>query len=144
MEQAQTDVRALEGIGDKTLTRLMDHGFTAVEQIASVTPEIIMQVPGVGVKTADKVVAMAREYLKESSEGALSEPATDGPLEELEASTSASPESLDEVDDETGEKVAVQEYDSEGPPEPVGEADGAGPQSGTSGLEEPNGTGGKS
>jgi N utilization substance protein A len=145
MEQAQTDIRVLEGIAEKTLTRLLDHGFTAVEQIASVTPETIMQVPGIGVKTADKVVAMAREYLKENSDVSVPVHATDETLNELEASLSASPEHLDEVDDQKDEeKVAVQAYGSDEPHDRVGEADGAGTQDGTRGLEERKGTGGES
>jgi N utilization substance protein A len=142
MEQPQTDVRILEGLGDKTLTRLVEHGFTAVEQIASATPELIMQVPGVGVKTADKVVAMAREYLRESSEPAFTEPVDDVSLEAMD--DSASLESLDEVVDEAGEGIAVQAHGSKGPPEPVGEAEGNESPGGARGLEEPNGTGGES
>jgi N utilization substance protein A len=142
MEQAQTDVRALEGIGDKTLTRLMEHGFTAVEQIASATPELIMEVPGVGVKTADRVVAMARDYMREGSEPASTEPVDDVGLEAPDDAASLEP--LDDVDDDAGAKIAVQAYGSEGPPEPVGEADGNESRGGTRGLEEPNGTGGES
>jgi N utilization substance protein A len=144
-EQVQTDIRVLDGIAAKTLTKLLDHGFTAVEQIASETPETIMQVPGIGVKTADKVVAMAREYLKESSDVSTPDHATDETLGELEASLSASPEQLDETDNrEEEEKVAVQAYGSDEPHDRVGEVDGAGPQDGTRGLEEPKGTGGES
>jgi N utilization substance protein A len=61
---AQTDIRALSGIGEKTAERLLEHGFTSVEQIASVTTEKVMEVPGVGLKTAERVVAMASEYLE--------------------------------------------------------------------------------
>jgi N utilization substance protein A len=148
MAQPQTDVQVLEGIGDKTLARLRDHGYTAVEQIAAVTPETIMQVPGVGMKTADKVVTMARAYLKESSGGAEPLHSVDEALNELEGPLAAGPDQLDELDErddsEEEERVAVQAYASSEPHDPVSEADGTELQEGTRPLKERNGTGGES
>ena len=102
-------------------------------------------VPGIGVKTADKVVAMAREYMKENEGVSAPDHATDETLDEVETSFSESPEPLDEMDDRGAEeKVAVQAYGSDEPHDRVGEGDGAGPQDETRGLEERKGTGGES
>jgi hypothetical protein len=133
---------------EKTLERLADHGFSTVEQIASVPPESIMEVPGVGVKTAEKVVAIACEYMRESSGVSMPAHETDETLGELEVSISTSPEHLDgvddEVDDEKEEKVAVQAYGSDGPHDPMEKAEGTESQNAKRGLEEQNGTGGES
>ncbi len=63
MSSAQTDIGALDGIGEKTLTKLREYGFASVEQVAGTEPEVITEVPGVGLKTAEKVVSTANEFL---------------------------------------------------------------------------------
>ncbi len=65
MTVAQTDIRVLSSIGEKTMRKLVEHGFSSVEQIASMTPQTMTEVPGVGVKTAEKIVAMASQYLED-------------------------------------------------------------------------------
>ena len=62
MASPETDIRALEGIGEKTLKKLMTHGFTSLERVVA-TPEAVTDVPGVGEKTAEKLVAQARVLL---------------------------------------------------------------------------------
>lgn len=62
---ADTDIRVLEGIGEKTLQKLMAHGFTSLERVVA-TPSAVTEVPGVGEKTAVKLVAQARSYLGET------------------------------------------------------------------------------
>ncbi len=63
MAMSQTDIQVLNGLGEKTMQKLVEEGFTSVEQVASSTPETVMEVPGVGVKTAERIVAMAAAYL---------------------------------------------------------------------------------
>jgi N utilization substance protein A len=70
MASAETDVRVLEGIGEKTLKKLIAHGLTSVEKIVA-TPEVVTEVPGVGEKTASKLVVAARKYLGLEEEEAL-------------------------------------------------------------------------
>ena len=57
-----TDIRVIEGIGEKTMRKLIAHGFTSLEKVVA-TPEAVTDVPGVGVKTAEKLVAQARASL---------------------------------------------------------------------------------
>jgi N utilization substance protein A len=82
MSAPQTDIGVLSGIGEKTMRKLVDHGFSSVEQVAAMTPQSMMEVPGVGVKTAEKVVALAVQYLEDPAapapDGNDPEPEQDG------------------------------------------------------------------
>ncbi len=68
MATAETDVRVLEGIGEKTLKKLIAHGVTSLEKIVA-SPEAVIEVPGIGDKTAAKIVRSAREHLGLSTAG---------------------------------------------------------------------------
>lgn len=58
----ETDIRVLEGIGDKTLKKLIAHGFTSLEKVVA-KPDAVTDVPGIGVKTAEKLISRAKELL---------------------------------------------------------------------------------
>ena len=57
-----TDIRVIEGVGEKTMRKLIAHGFTSLEKLLA-TPEAVTDVDGVGVKTAEKLIAQAHAYL---------------------------------------------------------------------------------
>ena len=59
---AGTDIRVIEGVGEKTMRKLIAYGFTSLEKLVA-TPESVTDVSGVGVKTAEKLIAQARAYL---------------------------------------------------------------------------------
>ena len=63
METTQTSLSILSGLGEKTLERLAEHGFSTVEELASSEPDSLTQIPGIGAKTAEKVVSAGRDYL---------------------------------------------------------------------------------
>jgi len=50
----------LTGIGEKTVRKLADSGFTTLEAVAAATAEQLSQVPGIGEKKAEKILAAAR------------------------------------------------------------------------------------
>jgi N utilization substance protein A len=50
----------LAGIGDKTVRKLVEGGFTTLESLASATAEMLSELPGIGGKTAEKILAAAR------------------------------------------------------------------------------------
>src|SRR5262245_58318903 len=51
---------ALSGVGEKTVRKLVDGGFATREAVAESTVEAISQIPGIGEKTAEKILAAAR------------------------------------------------------------------------------------
>jgi N utilization substance protein A len=50
----------LAGIGEKTVRKLVDGGFATLEALATATAEQLSEIPGIGGKTAEKILAAAR------------------------------------------------------------------------------------
>jgi N utilization substance protein A len=50
----------LAGIGDKTVKKLVDAGFSTHEAVAAATAAELAEIPGIGEKTAEKILAAAR------------------------------------------------------------------------------------
>jgi N utilization substance protein A len=50
----------LAGIGERTVRKLVDGGFATREAVAAATPEQLSEIPGIGGKTAEKILAATR------------------------------------------------------------------------------------
>jgi N utilization substance protein A len=50
----------LAGIGEKTVRRLVESGFATLEALGGATAEQLAEIPGIGGKTAEKILAAAR------------------------------------------------------------------------------------
>jgi len=50
----------LDGIGEKTVRKLVDGGFATLEALGAATAEQLSEIPGIGGKTAEKILAAAR------------------------------------------------------------------------------------
>jgi N utilization substance protein A len=50
----------LNGIGEKTVRKLVDGGLATLEQVQEASVERLSEIPGIGGKTAEKILAAAR------------------------------------------------------------------------------------
>jgi len=50
----------LAGVGEKTVRKLVDGGFATIDALAAATPGQLSEIPGIGGKTAEKILAAAR------------------------------------------------------------------------------------
>jgi transcription termination/antitermination protein NusA len=76
-----TPLTALAGVGPKTIEKIEAAGITSLEQLAGMTPEQLMEIPGIGEKMVDKIYQAVNQFY-ESGPGA---PAAEGAGEEAEA-----------------------------------------------------------
>jgi transcription termination/antitermination protein NusA len=53
-------VFTLPGIGDKTLRKVIDAGYTTAQALAEATVDTLSSIPGIGQKTAAKILSVAR------------------------------------------------------------------------------------
>ncbi len=63
---SQTPLIELPGAGEKLRERLAEQGITTVEAVLAMTGEELESIQGIGPKTAEKLLRLAREYLDKS------------------------------------------------------------------------------
>ncbi len=54
----------LKGIGEKMVFNLNNHSIYSVKDLSSADESILEQIPGIGMKTAKKLINMANDYFK--------------------------------------------------------------------------------
>jgi len=57
----------LKGIGEKTVYNLNNSGIYSIKDLSETDLTILTQLPGVGLKTAEKLIEMAKDFFKERS-----------------------------------------------------------------------------
>jgi N utilization substance protein A len=138
-------ISELKGLGEKTMSRLRDHGVETVEQLAQMTPDELTQISGIGEKTVERIRKVVTDYFERdqvaeelaAEEAVASEesaPAAEEPAAAVEESAAvaeeAAPvaeevsgpqETLEAVEEEAGEPAAA-EAEAESASEPVAEA----------------------
>jgi len=83
-------VDVLQGLGEKTLAKLKAHGVESVEQLAQMTPEELIQIPGIGEKTVEKIRRIVTDYFEQGGQAAAgSDAAAEAVAEAPPAATSA-------------------------------------------------------
>jgi len=58
--EAPAPAFSLPGVGDKTMRKLIEAGFSSAEKIAEATVDALSEVQGIGLKTAERIIAAAR------------------------------------------------------------------------------------
>jgi N utilization substance protein A len=131
-----TPLTALAGVGAKTIEKIEAAGITNVEKLAGMTPEQLMEIPGIGEKMVDKIYQAVNRFYEgggeaaatgeaaegteaATEEGAAGEPAEASAggetAESAEAEVEGSAEASAETQDETAaEESTVAEADTAG------------------------------
>jgi N utilization substance protein A len=83
-----TPLTALAGVGPKTIEKVEAAGITNVEQLAGMTPEQLMEIPGIGEKMVDKIYQAVNRFYEGGGETSGGEAAA-APTEGAEATGEA-------------------------------------------------------
>jgi transcription termination/antitermination protein NusA len=75
-----TPLTVLAGVGPKTIEKIEAAGITSLEKLASMTPEQLMEIPGIGEKMVDKIYQAVNRFY----EGGEAAPAEGQAIEEAE------------------------------------------------------------
>jgi N utilization substance protein A len=65
-----TPLTALAGVGPKTIEKIEAAGITNVEKLAGMTPEQLMEIPGIGEKMVDKIYQAVNRFYEGGGEAA--------------------------------------------------------------------------
>lgn len=74
MPVAGTPLEQLVGVGEKTKEKIIARGVTTIEELAAMTPEQLMEIPGIGEKMVQKIAASVKAHF-EPEAGAAAAPA---------------------------------------------------------------------
>jgi transcription termination/antitermination protein NusA len=64
MTIATTSLSELSGVGPKTIEKLEAHGITSIEKLADMTPEQLLEIPGIGDKMVEKIRVSVEQYFQ--------------------------------------------------------------------------------
>jgi N utilization substance protein A len=117
-----TPLSALAGVGAKTIEKIEAAGITNVEKLAGMTPEQLMEIPGIGEKMVDKIYQAVNRFY-EGGEAAAAVESVEAPAGEAaategvagegataeEASAAASEAGVVEAPDDAGEAASETE-----------------------------------
>jgi N utilization substance protein A len=117
-----TPLTALAGVGAKTIEKIEAAGITNVEKLAGMTPEQLMEIPGIGEKMVDKIYQAVNRFYEGGGEAAAVGEAAEGTeaaTEEGAAGEPAEASAEGEAAESTGTEV---EGSAEASAEPNDEA----------------------
>jgi transcription termination/antitermination protein NusA len=82
-----TPLTALAGVGAKTIEKIEAAGITNVEKLAGMTPEQLMEIPGIGEKMVDKIYQAVNRFYEGGAEAAPAGESTNDVAVEGEATS---------------------------------------------------------
>jgi N utilization substance protein A len=88
-----TPLTSLAGVGAKTIEKIEAAGINSVEKLAGMTPEQLMEIPGIGEKMVDKIYQAVNRFYEGATEAAAATgeatASGDAPAEEGQAAVEA-------------------------------------------------------
>jgi len=117
-----TPLTSLAGLGAKTIEKIEAAGITSVEKLASMTPEQLMEIPGIGEKMVDKIYQAVNRFYESSADGAAK--TEDGAVAESSSEVEAG-ETTETAESAEGEVAAPETPEAS---EAVRETEAAEPQ----------------
>jgi N utilization substance protein A len=119
-----TPLTQLIGVGPKTLEKLEEHDITTVERLADMTPEQLLEIPGIGDKMVEKIrVAVAAYFENQEAEQAAAATAEEQYAPAESAATEASLEEGTLAVEDSAEAAAAQEQTEGAAEQATSEAD---------------------
>ena len=106
-----TPLTALAGVGPKTIEKIEAAGITSLEQLAGMTPEQLMEIPGIGEKMVDKIYQAVNQFYEGGgAAGAAEGSAETGDAVEGEVAAAAESESgaTETAEAQTSETAAAE------------------------------------
>ncbi len=110
-----TALTQLEGVGPKTIEKLEAAGITSIEKLADMTPEQLVEIPGIGEKMVEKIHQSVAAYFEALETAATAAPdavvAAEGEGVVTEEAAAAGEEAalVDEATEEATEEIAAGE-----------------------------------
>ncbi len=100
--RSTTPLTELEGLGPRTASLIEEHGIKNIEELKEASPETMVEIPGIGQKIAEALIARAHAYIEEHAPPEPEEPEAgeDEAADEAPVDEQATPEDLTP---ETGE-----------------------------------------
>jgi transcription termination/antitermination protein NusA len=102
-----TPLTVLAGVGPKTIEKIEAAGITNLEQLAAMTPEQLMEIPGIGEKMVDKIYQAVNRFY-ESGETAPAEASAETPAGEAASETPSEVGRADPSAEETKQTGAAE------------------------------------
>ena len=113
-----TALTQLAGVGPKTIEKLEAAGVTSIEKLADMTPEQLVEIPGIGEKMVEKIHQSVAAYFEALETAATAAPdaavAAEGEAVATEETAAAGEEAalVDEATEEATEEVAAGEREA--------------------------------
>ena len=95
-KKPNTPLTELEGLGPRTAGLLEEHGIKNIERLKETSPETMVEIPGIGQKIAEALIARAHAYIEKHAQPEPQEPEAgeDEAAEEASVNEQGTPEGL--------------------------------------------------
>ncbi len=100
-----TPLTVLAGVGPKTIEKIEAAGITSLEKLAGMTPEQLMEIPGIGEKMVDKIYQAVNRFYESGPEAA---PAGEAGAETVAAAPAEEPAPASEEPAPASEEAAAE------------------------------------